>query len=45
MNDDVEYHMYLIQMQLRRPDRLHRFKAPKAIAHYTDATSLLPWNN
>ena len=33
-------------MHLRRPDRLHRFKAPKAMAHYTtDAASLLPWDN
>ncbi|KAI0289048.1 hypothetical protein BC826DRAFT_639489 [Russula brevipes] len=47
MDSDFEYHMYLIQMQLRRPaDRLHKFKAPKAMAYYTtDATSLLPWNN
>ncbi|KAI9429254.1 hypothetical protein F5148DRAFT_1155249, partial [Russula earlei] len=46
MDDNFEYHMYLIQMQLRRPDRLHKFKAPKAMAYYTtDATSLLPWNN
>ncbi|KAH9952535.1 hypothetical protein BGW80DRAFT_1452225 [Lactifluus volemus] len=46
MDDDFEYHMYLIQMQLRRPDRLHKFKAPKAMAYYTtNATSLLPWNN
>ncbi len=46
MDDEFEYHMYLIQMHLRRPDRLHKFKAPKAMAYYTtDATSLLPWNN
>jgi len=46
MDDDFEYHMYLIQMKLRRPDRLHVFKAPKAMIYYTtDATSLLPWNN
>ncbi|KAG5652214.1 hypothetical protein H0H81_005794 [Sphagnurus paluster] len=46
MVDDFEYHMYLIQMHLRRPDRLHAFKAPKAMAHYTtDPASLLPWNN
>jgi hypothetical protein len=33
-------------MHLRRPDRLHKFKAPKAMAYYTtDVTSLLPWNN
>ncbi len=45
-DDDFEFHMYLIQMKLRRPDRLHIFKAPKAMAHYTtDPTSLLPWNN
>ncbi|KAF8999238.1 hypothetical protein BDZ89DRAFT_726188 [Hymenopellis radicata] len=46
MDDNFEYHMYLVQMQLRRPDRLHKFKAPKAMAHYTtEATSLLPWND
>jgi hypothetical protein len=46
MPDDFEYHMYLIQMKLRRPDRLHVFKAPKAMASYTtDSMSLLPWNN
>lgn len=31
MLDDFEYHTYLIQMHLRRPDRLHKFKAPEAI--------------
>lgn len=46
MDHDFEYHMYLIQMKLRCPDRLRKFKAPKAMAYYTtDATSLLPWNN
>jgi hypothetical protein len=46
ISDDFEYHMYLIQMKLRRPDRLHTFKAPKMMTNYiTDATSLLPWNN
>jgi hypothetical protein len=46
MSNDFEYHMYLVQMKLRRPDRLHVFKAPKAMANYaTDPTSLLPWNN
>ncbi|KAF8323456.1 uncharacterized protein EI90DRAFT_3076686 [Cantharellus anzutake] len=46
MHNEFEYHMYLIQMHLRRPDRLHKFKAPKAMAYYTtDETSLLPWNN
>jgi len=46
IENDFEYPMYLIQMKLRRPDRLHIFKAPKAMVYYTtDATSLLPWNN
>ncbi|KAI9509585.1 hypothetical protein F5148DRAFT_734618 [Russula earlei] len=46
MDDNFEYHMYLIQMKLRCPDRLHKFKAPKAMAYYTtDTTSLLSWNN
>ncbi len=46
MDDEFEYQMCIIQMKLRRPDRLHVFKAPKAMAHYTtDPTSLLPWNN
>jgi hypothetical protein len=46
MDDNFEYHMYLIQMKLRRSDRLHVFKAPKVMIFYTtDATSLLPWNN
>ena len=43
---DFEYMMYLIQMKLRKPNRQHWFKAPKAMAAYqTYATSLLPWNN
>jgi hypothetical protein len=46
MSDKLEYHMYLVHMKLRRPDRLHVFKAPKAMASYTtNSTSLLPWNN
>jgi hypothetical protein len=46
MSDKFEYHMYLVHMKLRRPDRLHVFKAPKAMASYTtDSSSLLPWNN
>lgn len=46
MSDTFEYYMYLIQMKLRRPDRLHVFKAPKVMASYTtDSMSLLPWNN
>lgn len=46
MAEDFEFNMYLIQMKLRRPDRIHLFKAPKAMALYrTDPGSLLPWNN
>ncbi|KAF8344540.1 hypothetical protein F5887DRAFT_970436 [Amanita rubescens] len=46
MAHDFEFHMYLIQMKLRRPDRLHKFKAPKAMTHYlTDATFPGSWNN
>src|SRR6266852_3257916 len=46
MSDHFEYHMYLVEMKLRRPDRLHVFKAPKMTTNYTtNSTSLLPWNN
>jgi hypothetical protein len=39
ISDDFEFYMYLVQMKLRRPDRLHIFKAPKAMANYiTDST-------
>jgi len=43
VDGDFEYHMYLIQMELHRPDRLRIFKIPKMMTYYTtDPTSLLP---
>jgi hypothetical protein len=46
ISDNFEYYMYLIQMKLWHPDRLHIFKAPKMMTNYIiDTTSLLPWNN
>jgi hypothetical protein len=43
MSDDFEYHMYLVQMKMQRPDRFHVFKAAKALPNYAiDSTNLLP---
>ena len=46
LEKDFEYNMYLIQMKLRRPDRLFDFKAPKQMAFYrTGPSSETPWNS
>lgn len=44
--DGIHRHMYLLDLKLRRPDRIHLFRAPKQyICYQTDPGSELPWNN
>lgn len=46
MPEGIHRHMYLIDLKLRRPDRVHPFRAPKHSTYYqTDPHSELPWNN
>jgi hypothetical protein len=46
MPEDIHRHMYLLDLKLRRSDRIHLFRAPKQYIYYqTDPGSELPWNN
>lgn len=46
MPEGIHRHMYLLDLKLRRPDRMHPFRAPKhPICYQTDPRSELPWNN
>jgi hypothetical protein len=46
VSEGIHRHMYLLDLKLRRPDRMHLFHAPKpSICYQTDPRSDLPWNN